>query len=121
MHGKNNYPFKKIPSSLDLELNDNSGDEEYLGLLKNNIDKVFEFKPDLILYQAGVDALKEDYLGRLSLTKDGLMERDRIIISECKSGNIPLSIGLGGGYSKPIQHTVDAYCGTYKVAKEYFN
>lgn len=121
MHGKNNYPFKKIPSSLDLELNDNTGDEEYLSLLKNNIDRVFEFKPDIILYQAGVDTLKEDYLGRLSLSKEGLIERDRIIISECKSGNIPLSIGLGGGYSKPIQHTVDAYCGTYKVAKEFFN
>jgi len=121
MHGKNNYPFRKIPSTLDIELEDNTEDDPYLEILKENISKVFEFEPELILYQAGVDALKEDHLGRLSLSKEGLMERDRIVLSESKNRNIPVSLALGGGYSRPIEHTVEAYCNTYKVVKEYFS
>ena len=121
MHGKNNYPFKKIPSTLDIELEDNVKDEEYLKMLSNYIGRVFEFNPDIILYQAGVDALKEDHLGRLSLSKEGLMERDRIVLSESKNRNIPVSLALGGGYSRPIEHTIESYCNTYKVVKEIFD
>ena len=121
MHGKNNYPFRKIPSTLDIELEDNTEDDQYLEMLKENIRKVFEFEPELILYLAGVDALKEDHLGRLSLSKEGLMERDRIVLSESKKRNIPVSLALGGGYSRPIEHTVEAYCNTYKVVKEIFD
>jgi acetoin utilization deacetylase AcuC-like enzyme len=120
MHGAKNYPFTRVPSSIDIELPDNTGDEEYLSLLKENLPAVFEFKPDIVLYQAGVDPLKEDSLGRLALTKAGLMERDRIVIGECKKRGVPVSLGLGGGYSKPISHTIDAYCGTYQAAKEIF-
>lgn len=118
MHGKHNYPFRKIPSTLDIELDDNTEDEEYLNILNKNISKVFDFNPDLILYLAGVDALKEDHLGRLSLSKEGLMERDRIVISGSRKRDIPVSLALGGGYSRPIEHTVDAYCNTYRVVKE---
>ena len=89
-------------------------------LLKKNLPAIFEFKPDIILYQAGVVPLKEDSLGRLALTKEGLMERDRFVLSECKSRGIPISLGLGGGYSKPVTHSVEAYCGTYRVVKELF-
>ena len=96
------------------------GDDEYLELLKFNLLKLLSFDPELVLYQAGVDTLKEDSLGRLSLTKEGLLERDRMVFSECRKRNISISLGLGGGYSKPISHTVDAYCGTYKAAKEIF-
>ena len=120
MHGARNYPFTKVPSTLDLALEDNTNDEEYLTLLKKNLPAIFEFKPDIILYQAGVDPLKEDSLGRLALTKEGLMERDRFVLSECKSRGIPISLGLGGGYSKPVTHSVEAYCGTYRVVKELF-
>lgn len=120
MHGAKNYPFTKVPSSLDVELADDTDDAEYLKQLNKHLPAVFEFKPDLVLYQAGVDPLKEDSLGRLALTKEGLMERDRIVMSECKKRDIPVSIGLGGGYSKPIQHSVDAYVGTYRIAKQIF-
>lgn len=120
MHGAKNYPFTKVASTLDVPLDDDTNDEEYLTLLKKNLPAIFEFRPDIILYQAGVDPLKEDSLGRLGLTKDGLMERDRYVLSECKSRGIPVSLGLGGGYSKPITHSVDAYCGTYRVVKELF-
>lgn len=120
MHGKNNYPFKKVLSTLDVGLEDGTDDEEYLSLLGINLPAVFEFAPDIVLYIAGVDTLKEDSLGRLEMSKKGLMERDRMVMSECKRRGIPLSLGLGGGYSKPIEHTVEAYCGTYIVAKEVF-
>lgn len=120
MHGARNYPFTKVLSTLDIALEDNTNDEEYLTLLKKNLPAIFEFRPDIILYQAGVDPLNEDSLGRLALTKEGLMERDRFVLSECKSRGIPISLGLGGGYSKPVTHSVEAYCGTYRVVKELF-
>lgn len=120
MHGAKNYPFTKVASTLDVPLEDDTNDEEYLTLLKKNLPAIFEFRPDIILYQAGVDPLKEDSLGRLALTKEGLIDRDRYVLSECRSRGIPVSLGLGGGYSKPIMHSVDAYCGTYRVVKELF-
>jgi acetoin utilization deacetylase AcuC-like enzyme len=120
MHGAKNYPFTKVPSTIDVELADGTGDDEYLTKLQENLPKVFEFESDIILYQAGVDPLKEDSLGRLSLTPLGLAERDTIVLSECKRLGIPVSLGLGGGYSKPINQSVDAYVNTYRVAKEIY-
>lgn len=120
MHGSKNYPFTKVPSTMDIELADGTGDEEYLTLLKENLPAIFEMKPDIVLYQAGVDPLAEDSLGRLNLSKEGLMERDRIVLYECRRRGIPVSLGLGGGYSKPIDHSIDAYVGTYRIAKEIY-
>ncbi len=120
MHGRKNYPFKKIPSTLDVELEDETGDEEYLRLLNKHLPRVIEFQPDIVLYLHGVDALKEDSLGRLAMTRVGMMERDRIVLRSFSRKGVPVSLGLGGGYSKPIRHTVEAYCGTYIVAKEVF-
>jgi acetoin utilization deacetylase AcuC-like enzyme len=121
MHGAKNYPFTKVPSTIDVELDDGTYDEEYLKMLNEHLPRVFEFKPDIILYQAGVDTLKEDSLGRLALTAGGLLQRDRIVLGECKKRDIPVSLGLGGGYSKPIHYSVNAYTGTYRAAKEVFN
>ena len=120
MHGGKNFPFNKVASTIDVELEDGTGDSEYLLLLKKNLPAVFEWKPDIVLYQAGVDPLKEDSLGRLELTKAGLLERDRIVLRECRKHGIPVSLGLGGGYSLPITHTVEAYAGTYRAVKEVF-
>lgn len=120
MHGKNNYPYRKIPSTLDVELNDGTGDDEYIELLRDNLPAVFEFDPEIVLYIHGADPLKEDSLGRLSMTAEGLIERDRIVLSGCRSRGIPVSLALGGGYSKPITYTVNAYCNTYSVAKELY-
>lgn len=120
MHGKNNYPYRKIPSTLDVELNDGTGDNEYIELLCEHLPAVFEFDPGIVLYIHGVDPLKEDSLGRLSMTAEGLIERDRIVMHECRKRGIPVSLALGGGYSKPISLTVNAYCNTYSVAKEVF-
>lgn len=120
MHGEKNYPYEKIPSTLDVSLPDNTEDEQYLFVLENKLALVFEFEPDIVLYLAGVDPLKEDALGRLALTKGGLRERDYMVLNECKKRNIPVSIALGGGYAKPINLTVECYAQTYEVVKEVF-
>lgn len=121
MYGEKNYPYEKISSTLNVSLPDNTGDEQYLSVLENKLDVVFDFEPDIVLYLAGVDPLKEDALGRLALTKEGLRERDYKVLYECKKRNIPVSIALGGGYSKPIELTVECYAQTYEVVKEVFN
>jgi len=120
MHGEKNYPFRKIPSTLDINLPDGTGDDEYLSLLEKALPVVFDFNPDIIFFQAGVDPLKEDHLGRLSLSKLGLAERDRMVLSNCKRHGVPISLALGGGYAKPIEITVEAHIQTYKALKEIF-
>ena len=120
MHGAKNYPFRKVPSTLDIDLPDGTGDAEYLSLLEEALPKVFAFRPDLVFYQAGVDPLREDRLGRLALTHAGLAERDRRVLAACRRQGVPVVLALGGGYAQPIEHTVDAHINTYKVAREVF-
>ncbi|MBL8196285.1 MAG: histone deacetylase, partial [Blastocatellia bacterium] len=120
MHGEKNYPFRKVPSTLDIGLADNTTDNEYLDLLADALPKVFNFQPDIIFFQAGVDPLKEDVLGRLALSHEGLARRDHLVLSECKNRGIPVSLALGGGYAKPIELTVEAHTQTYKAVKELF-
>ncbi|MBC8044854.1 MAG: histone deacetylase [Rhizobacter sp.] len=120
LHGAKNYPFRKVPSTVDVDLPDGADDELYLASLRHELPKVFAFKPDLIFYQAGVDPLKEDKLGRLSLSLAGLAARDRMLLSMCNSENVPVSLALGGGYADPISLTVAAHVQTYKIVKEIF-
>ncbi|MCS6988671.1 MAG: histone deacetylase [Chloroherpetonaceae bacterium] len=120
MHGAKNYPFRKVPSTLDIDLPDGTGDKDFLAILKDCLPKVFAFKPDIVLYQAGVDPLKEDALGRLALTLEGLQERDRLVLKACRKHGIPVSLALGGGYAQPIDLTVEAHVGTYKAVRETF-
>ncbi len=117
MHGEKNFPFRKFPADLDVALPDGTGDKDYLRALADNLPAVFEFRPDLILYQAGVDPLAEDKLGRLALTHDGLIQRDQAVMCACKGRGIPVSMAIGGGYADPIEASVDAYANTYRVAK----
>jgi acetoin utilization deacetylase AcuC-like enzyme len=121
MHGEKNYPFRKVPSTLDIGLADNVNDDEYLTALKEALPKVFDFQPEIVFFQAGVDPLKEDTLGRLALSKQGLAERDSLVLSECKKRNIPISLALGGGYAKPIELTIAAHTQTYQIAKKIFS
>lgn len=121
MHGEKNYPFQKVPSTLDVELPDHTGDTVYLSMLRKHLPAIFHFEPDIIFYQAGVDPLKkEDRLGRLSLTLGGLAERDRVVLSFCHSISIPVALTLGGGYGVPIELTVQAHVQTYRLVKEIF-
>jgi acetoin utilization deacetylase AcuC-like enzyme len=120
LHGDKNYPFRKVPSTLDIGLPDNTDDAEYLAALERGLEAVFAFRPQIVLYQAGVDVLKEDRLGRLNLTMAGVKERDRLVLSECYRRSIPVVLVMGGGYAVPIERTAQAHVQTYCVAKEIY-
>lgn len=120
MQGQKNYPFRKVPSSLDINLPDGTSDGEYVDHLITALPKVFDFKPDIVFYLAGVDPLKEDRLGHLSLTMDGLSERDWLVLDQCQRHSLPVCLVMGGGYAVPIELTVQAHVQTYKIVKEIF-
>jgi acetoin utilization deacetylase AcuC-like enzyme len=118
MHGERNFPFRKQRSSLDIGLPDGAGDEVYLDGLARHLPRVLEAsRPDLLYYQAGVDALAEDTLGRLSLSHAGLEARDAFVLEAARRSGIPVVVTLGGGYARPLEATVRAHIGTYRVAR----
>ncbi|MDQ6665991.1 MAG: histone deacetylase [Acidobacteriota bacterium] len=116
VHGAHNFPFRKQRSRIDVDLPDGTGDAAYLAALERLLPEVFRFSPEIIFYQSGVDGLATDKLGRLSLTHAGLMERDRMVLARCKKSAIPVVITLGGGYSDPIEPTVEAHANTFRIA-----
>ena len=118
VHGEKNFPFRKVASDLDVALPDGTEDEAYLRALGDALPAVWAFNPDLVLYQAGVDPLAEDKLGRMALTHDGLKRRDEMVLAACKARGVPVSMAIGGGYADPIEASVAAYANTYRVAKE---
>ncbi len=119
IHGEKNYPFVKPPSTLDIGLPDGTGDGDYLKILDDALDKIFSsFTPDLVFYLAGIDPLKTDHFGRLSLSKMGLEERERMVIERVTQKEIPLVLLLSGGYAPSIRETVEAHAIMYKAAKE---
>jgi len=119
MHQENNYPLEKPPSDIDIHLPDGSGDESYLHLLRQNLHHALsEFSPDLIFYLAGADPYCEDQLGGLSLTKAGLRERDRVVMSFARERNIPVAVTLAGGYARRLEDTIDIHVGTVRSAQE---
>ena len=121
LHGQKNYPFQKEQSDLDVGLPDGTSDDEYLAALRPALAlSLQKSRPQLILYQAGVDALKGDRFGRLALTHAGLAERDRLVLQTAHSLGIPIALTLGGGYAEPIEASVLAYVGTYQVVREIY-
>jgi acetoin utilization deacetylase AcuC-like enzyme len=116
MHGAKNFPFRKQSSVIDIELADGTEDDEYLDRLSKILPRIWEFRPDIIFFQAGVDTLEADRLGRLALTHRGLGERDSLVISQARDRAVPLVITLGGGYSDPIEATVEAHTNTFLIA-----
>lgn len=120
MHGQRNFPFRKFDGDLDVGLPDGMEDEAYLRTLSEHLPAVFAFRPDLVLYQAGVDALEQDKLGRLALSHDGLRRRDEMVLALCKAAGLPVSMAIGGGYADPIEPTVAAYANTYSMAKTIY-
>lgn len=121
-HGMNNYPFRKERSDLDIELPDGATDDIFLSQLKVTLKELQIMRPwDIILYQAGVDGLKEDKLGKLSLSHQGMHERDRLVFQFARDNGTPLAVALGGGYSDPITSTVEAHLNTYRAIKEIYS
>ena len=118
IHCEVNFPFRKQQSKIDVSLAEGVGDEEYLRVLERVLPQVAEFAPEVVFYQAGTDPLYSDALGKLKLTQEGLMARDRMVMSAVKKMGVPLVITMGGGYSKPIELTAQAHANTYRVAAE---
>jgi len=122
MHGDKNFPFRKEVSDLDIPLDDSTSDDQYLTSLEKNLNHVFDkSKPDFVFFLSGVDVLITDKLGKLSLTKEGCKERDRMVLEACRARNLPLQVSMGGGYSPQIKDIVDAHCNTYRLAFDLFS
>jgi len=116
LHGENNFPFRKKRSDLDIGFPDGMKDEKYLDSLDRVLEKLAQDEFDLIFFQAGVDGLASDALGLLSLSREGLDRRNKKVFEWRRSLGIPLLIFMGGGYSKPITDTVDAFCDLFLEA-----
>ena len=117
MHGGRNFPFHKVPGTLDIELADRTGDAEYLMRLSEVLPGILAgAAPDLVLYIAGADPHEGDSLGRLAMTFDGLARRDAYVLAQCREVGIPVAIAIGGGYGRRIEDTVAVHVGTARVA-----
>jgi|KBSMisStandDraft_5_1062788.scaffolds.fasta_scaffold03156_9 acetoin utilization deacetylase AcuC-like enzyme len=121
MHGAHNYPFHKEKSDLDIPLVDGLEDEEYLLLLDGTLKKLVpEVRPDFIFYLSGVDILRSDKYGKLKITIDGCLRRDEMVFNYCRAFKIPVTVAMGGGYSKDVKVIVEAHCNTFRMAKDVF-
>jgi acetoin utilization deacetylase AcuC-like enzyme len=121
LHQHNNYPMWKPPSSIDVDLPDGIGDDDYLAWLDNALSSgLRQFEPDLICYIAGADPYKEDQLGGLSLTIEGLKKRDELVFHVARAKDIPVMVTYAGGYARNVEDTVTIHCNTVVAAKEVF-
>ncbi|MGH9511659.1 MAG: histone deacetylase family protein [Terriglobales bacterium] len=119
LHQENNYPRWKPPSSIDVNLPDGIGDNAYLAWLDNALSSgLRQFSPDLICYIAGADPYRDDQLGGLSLTMEGLKRRDLLVFQVAKARAIPIMVTFAGGYACRIEDTVGIHCNTVIAAKE---
>ncbi|HEY8672100.1 MAG TPA: histone deacetylase [Terriglobales bacterium] len=121
LHQENNYPPSKPPSSIDVDLPDGIGDDDYLAWLDNALSSgLRRFRPDLICYIAGADPYREDQLGGLALTIEGLKRRDELVFRVGKERHIPVMVTYAGGYARRVDDTVTIHCNTVVAAIEVF-
>ncbi len=121
MHGEKNFPFRKEPSDLDVDLPDGCADVAYLQALEQALDELANrFEPGLVLYLAGADPHEGDRLGRLALSYDGMEARDRRVFDWAWQRRVPLAFAMGGGYGQNIDTTVQVQMNTWRVAMEYW-
>ena len=121
MHGAKNYPLFKERSTLDVELADGTGDDEYMESLSAHLPRVFAHEPDIIFYLGGADPYKEDKLGRLALTIEGLRARDDFVLAECRQRGVAVATVMSGGYAADINDTVEIHCNTIRAVKAVFD
>jgi acetoin utilization deacetylase AcuC-like enzyme len=121
LHQHNNYPQHKPASSIDVDLPDGVGDDDYLAWLGDSISSgLRQFEPDLICYIAGADPYREDQLGGLDLSIEGLKRRDELVFRVARARNIPVMVTYAGGYAQNVEDTVTIHCNTVIAAKEVF-
>ncbi len=121
LHGQKNFPFRKEPGDLDVDLPDGCGDADYLAALEDALGELERrFDPGLVIYLAGSDPHEGDRLGRLKLTWDGLEARDRRVFEWAWTRGVPLAFAMAGGYGKRLEDTVQAQVNTFGVAVQYW-
>jgi len=119
IHQLNNYPAHKPPSSVDLHMPDGAGDDEYLARLLPAVRKALDaFQPQLVFYVGGADPFREDQLGGLALTLEGLRERDRMVFEEARRRGVAVATALGGGYARRVEDTVRIHVNTILAARD---
>ena len=118
LHQFNNYPSEKPPSTIDVNLSDGVEDDEYLDRLSGALEVAMSFAPDLVFYLAGADPYRQDQLGGLALTMDGLKRRDRLVLETALSQSVPVAVVLAGGYARDTEDTVTIHCNTARAARE---
>lgn len=120
IHGEKNFPLRKHPSSLDIDLPDETTDEHYLSELQRGLQQCINTgRYDLMIYLAGADPYEGDRLGRLKLTKPGLIERDRTVLQFAQNNSIPVAIAMAGGYAQNVHDIVDIHAATVATAKQF--
>jgi acetoin utilization deacetylase AcuC-like enzyme len=122
IHGAKNYPFHKEESDLDVELPDGADDEAFLAALSGALDLVLDLATwDLAIFLAGADPFVDDKLGRLSVTKQGLAERDRLVLESCRERGTPVAVTMAGGYARSVEDTVDIHFRSIETAATLLN
>lgn len=117
MHGAKNFPLRKHPGTIDIDLPDGLDDAGYLALLQRGLEEVERLGPfDLVIYLAGADPYVGDRLGRLALSKDGLQRRDQMVLEVFVGKQVPVAIAMAGGYSPDVEDIVDIHAATIRVA-----
>lgn len=117
IHQEHNYPYPKPPSTVDVNLPDGVGDADYLAILEKYLHRSFnEFSPQLLFYVAGADPYREDQLGGLALTMDGLARRDALVLGYVQRNQVPTAVTLAGGYARKVEDTVSIHVNTIKAA-----
>lgn len=120
MHGAKNFPFHKVPGTLDVELADGCEDDTYLALLAEYLPRVIrDAQPDIVMYLAGADPHQGDKLGRLSLSFEGLKRRDWMVLECCREVGIPVCITIAGGYGRDINDTVQVHLNTVRTLRQF--
>jgi acetoin utilization deacetylase AcuC-like enzyme len=121
MHCQNNFPFHKQQSDLDIPLPEGLADDDYLQTLAAYLpDLLADFKPDLVLYDAGVDPHYADRLGKLALTDAGLYRRDKLVLQTCLSQGYPVATVVGGGYDKDVSALAYRHSYLFRAAIELY-
>ncbi|HEV2348251.1 MAG TPA: histone deacetylase [Terriglobia bacterium] len=120
IHQLNNYPNPKPPSTVDINLHDGVEDDEYLAALEDGLEEALSgFQPDLIFYLAGADPYREDQLGGLKLSLDGLQRRDRLVFEKSRVKKTPVAVTLAGGYARRLEDTIQIHTSTISIAREF--
>jgi acetoin utilization deacetylase AcuC-like enzyme len=120
LHGAKNYPLFKARSSLDVELPDGTGDEEYMGALARHLPRALEHGPDVVFYLGGADPFAGDKLGRLALSMEGLRARDEFVLRACREAGVGVATVMSGGYAADINDTVEIHCNTIRAVRVVF-